>query len=114
MEFFDGVDWAEEHHDVCVLDAGGRVRTKGRVSNDLVGVAKIHDLIGGVVADEVDDRDDAAVTVGIETGRGLLVRALIAAGYRVLAVNPLAADRSRDRHGFSRAKSDAGYAKGVG
>lgn len=109
MELFVGVDWAEEHHDVCVMDSEGRVRSKGRVGDDLAGVAKIHDLIGGVVPD--DDEDDTQVVVGIETDRGLLVRALVAAGYRVLAVNPLAVDRYRDRHRVSGAKSDPGDAK---
>ena len=45
MQFFVGVDWAEDHHDVCVVDTEGRVRSRGRVSNDLAGIAKIHDLI---------------------------------------------------------------------
>ena len=51
------------------------------------------------------------MVVGIETDRGLLVRALVAAGYRVLAVNPLAVDRYRDRHRVSGAKSDPGDAR---
>jgi hypothetical protein len=37
--------------------------------------------------------DPAEVVVGIETDRGLLVGALVAAGYQVIAVNPLAASR---------------------
>lgn len=109
MELFVGVDWAEEHHDVCVIDADGKVRAKGRVSNDLAGIAKLHDVIAGAVGDDVDD--EPVVTVGIETDRGLLVRALVAAGYRVLAVNPLAVDRYRDRHRVSGAKSDPGDAR---
>lgn len=109
MELFVGVDWAEDHHDVCVLDAEGEVRAKGRVSNDLAGIAKLHDLIASAAPGEVDDVP--AVTVGIETDRGLLVRALIAADYRVLAVNPMAVDRYRDRHRVSGAKSDPGDAR---
>jgi hypothetical protein len=42
-----------------------------------------------------------------ETGRGLWVDALTAAGYQVFAVNQLAAARYRDRHHVSGAKSDA-------
>ncbi len=109
MQLFVGIDWAEDHHDVCVLDADGRVSAKGRVSNDLAGIAKLHDLIAGAVPDDLDD--EPAVSVGIETDRGLLVRALVAAGYRVLAVNPLAVDRYRDRHRVSGAKSDPGDAR---
>jgi transposase len=49
--------------------------------------------------------------IGIETDRGLWVTALVAAGYRVYAINPMAAARYRDRHHVSGAKSDAGDAK---
>jgi hypothetical protein len=109
VQLFVGVDWSEEHHDVCVVDAAGVVLAKGRVSDDLDGIARLHDLIAGAVSDDVDD--EPVVTVGIETDRGLLVRALVAAGYRVLAVNPLAVDRYRDRHRVSGAKSDPGDAR---
>ena len=51
------------------------------------------------------------VVIGIETDRGLWVEALVAAGYQVYAINPLAAARYRDRHHVSGAKSDAGDAK---
>ena len=37
--------------------------------------------------------------------------ALVAAGYQVIAVNPLAASRYRERHTISRAKSDRGDAR---
>jgi transposase len=51
------------------------------------------------------------VVVGTETDRGLFVGALVAAGYQLYAVNPLAVSRYRDRHTVSGAKSDAGDAK---
>jgi transposase len=51
------------------------------------------------------------VVVGIETDRGLMVQALLAAGYQVYAINPLAVSRYRDRHTTSRAKSDPADAK---
>jgi hypothetical protein len=109
VQLFVGVDWAEDHHDVCVMDTAGAVVSKGRVSNDLAGIAKIHDLIGRAIPAELDD--DPEVVVGIETDRGLLVRALVAVGYRVLAVNPLGVDRYRDRARVSGAKSDPGDAR---
>jgi hypothetical protein len=113
VELFVGVDWAEDHHDVCVMAATGRVRAKGRVSDDLAGVARAHDLIASAVPAEIDDdvADRVEVTVGIETDRGLMVRALVAAGYRVLAVNPVSVDRDRDRARVSGAKSDPGDAR---
>ena len=49
--------------------------------------------------------------VGIEIDRGLIVTALVGAGYLVYAVNPMASSRYRDRHATSGAKSDPGDAK---
>jgi hypothetical protein len=51
------------------------------------------------------------VVVGIELDRGLLVGVLVAAGYQLYAINPLAVSRYRDRHSVSGAKSDPGDAK---
>jgi transposase len=45
--------------------------------------------------------------IGIETDRGPWVQALLAAGYRVGAINPLQVARYRERHSVSGAKSDA-------
>jgi Transposase/Transposase IS116/IS110/IS902 family len=105
---FVGVDWAEAHHDVCVLDAEGAVLARKRIPDSLIGVSELHTL----VADHLGDDDDAqSVIVGIEKDRGLIVTALIAANYQVFAVNPLAASRYRERHHVSGAKSDPGDAK---
>ena len=96
------------HHDVCVVNAGGRVVAKGRVPQRIAGVARLHEL-GDLGRD--DPKAPVEVVVGIETDRGLLVRALLAAGYAVVAVNPMAVDRYRDRHRVSGAKSDPGDAR---
>jgi hypothetical protein len=50
------------------------------------------------------------VVVATETDRGLFVGALVAAGYMVLAVNPMSTSRYRERHTTSGAKSDPGDA----
>ncbi len=105
MMIFVGIDWAEAHHDVCVLDSDGDVLATRRIPEGLEGVARLHALLGEH-ADEADD-----VVIGIETDRGLLVGALVAAGYLVYAVNPLSASRYRERHTTSRAKSDRGDAR---
>ena len=102
---FVGVDWAEAHHDVCVLDEDGQVLGKRRITEGVAGLADLH----GLVADHARRPDE--VVVGIETDRGLLVSALVAAGFQVYAINPMAASRYRDRHHVSGAKSDPGDAK---
>jgi len=101
---FLGVDWAEEHHDICLLDSEGTRLEKARVPEGIDGVRHIHAL----VAKHAEPSD---VAVGIETDRGLLVGSLVGAGYEVYAVNPLAVSRYRERHGVSRAKSDKADAK---
>ena len=102
---FVGIDWAEKHHDVCVMDQEGTILAKGRVADGIEGIAKLHEM----VANHTEEPEDAVV--GLETDRGLLVGALVAAGYEVLAINPLSVDRYRDRHSTSGAKSDPGDAK---
>jgi transposase len=105
---FVGDDWAEDHHDVEVMDGSGRRLAKARLPEGVAGMARLHMMIGELVGDEADE--DVEVLVGIETDRGPWVAALVAAGYTVLAVNPLQAARFRDRLGVSGAKSDAGDA----
>lgn len=105
MTIFVGIDWAEEHHDVCVLDGQGGVLGSRRISDGLAGVALLH----GLLADHTTEPTE--VIIGIETDRGLLVGTLVGAGYQVFAINPLAASRYRERHTTSRAKSDRGDAK---
>jgi transposase len=101
---FVGDDWAEDHHDVELMDDAGRTLARRRLPEGVAGVAVLH----GLIAEHAED--PAQVVVGIETDRGLWVASLVAAGYAVYAVNPLAVSRYRDRHATSGAKSDAGDA----
>lgn len=102
---FVGDDWAEDHHDVFVMDAQGQKLALRRLPEGIEGIRAFHALIGG----HVDD--PGQVGVGIETDRGLWVNALTAAGYLVYAINPKAAARYRERHHLAGGKSDPGDAK---
>ena len=102
---FVGDDWAEQHHDVYLMDGAGKRLASRRLPEGLAGIRQLHELIA-THAEEPDQ-----VVIGIETDRGLWVGALTGAGYRVFAVNPLAVARYRDRHHVSGAKSDASDAK---
>jgi Transposase/Transposase IS116/IS110/IS902 family len=102
---FAGVDWAEAHHDVCVMGEDGQVLEQRRVSHSVAGIGELHALIAA------HTEAGEPVAAGIETGRGLVVTALLAAGYQVYAINPLASSRYRERHATSGAKSDRGDAK---
>jgi transposase len=110
MEVFCGIDWAETHHDVAVVDESGRRLAKQRISDDLAGFTTLAALLADVTAEASGDGGFVPVDVALETDRGLMVAALRAAGHRVFAVNPKAVDRYRDRYGTSGAKSDPGDA----
>ena len=102
---FVGDDWAEDHHDIHVMDADGARLASRRLPEGLAGISEFHELVAAHAA------EPSQVVIGIETDRGLWVQALSAAGYQVYAVNPLAVARYRERHQVSGAKSDAGDAK---
>lgn len=99
---FCGVDWAEEHHDIAVVDASGQQLAQLRIADDATGFAQFTALLA-----EHGDTKDHPVPVAIETSRGLLVACLRASGRPVFAINPLAVARYRDRHSVARKKSDA-------
>ncbi|MGC5008531.1 IS110 family transposase [Streptomyces sp. NBC_00353] len=99
---FCGVDWAEGHHDIALVEAGGKQLAKVRISDDAAGFAQLTALLT-----EHGDSEDAPIPVAIETSRGLLVACLRATGRPVFAINPLAVARYRDRHSVARKKSDA-------
>jgi transposase len=105
VRLFAGDDWAEDHHDVELMDEAGKVLAKRRLPEGVAGMTQLHELIGRFLP---EDADDVEVVIGIETDRGPWVAALVAAGYAVFPVNPLQASRYRQRHGVSGAKSDGG------
>jgi len=105
VKVFVGHDWAEAHHDVHVEDEQGRQLARARLPEGVEGVARFHALLAEHVGDPAD------VVIATETDRGLFVGALVAAGYRVLAVNPFSTSRYRERYSSSGAKSDAGDAR---
>lgn len=105
MRVFCGIDWAEDHHDVALVDADGKLIAKRRISDDPAGFALLLQLFA-----DAGDSAPEPIPVAIETSRGLLVACLRATGRKVFAINPMAVSRYRDRHSVARKKSDAGDA----
>ena len=107
---FVGDDWAEDHHDVEILDRDGKRLGRARLPEGMAGMTRLHEMISEHLDDAVDPDTGmlapGRVVVGIETDRGPWVAALIAAGYQVFAINPMSAARYRERHTTSGAKSD--------
>jgi hypothetical protein len=104
---YAGDDWAEDHHDVALVDQAGRRLARARLPEGVAGIARFHALIA---EHATEGEGPELVVIGIETDRGPWVTALVASGYQVYAVNPLSVARYRERHSVSGAKSDAGDA----
>ncbi|MEU1629699.1 IS110 family transposase [Streptomyces sp. NPDC020096] len=105
LKVFCGIDWAESHHDVALVDEAGELLAKRRIGDNAAGYRLLLELLA-----EYDDSPTAPIPIAIETSHGLLVAAVRTAGREVFAINPLAVSRYRDRHGVSRKKSDPGDA----
>src|SRR5258708_32946671 len=103
MRLFVGDDWAEDHHDVEVMDAAGRVLAKARLPEGVAGIARLHELIGRHLG---EDPDEAEGVIGIKTDRGPWAAALAAARYTGFPVTPLQPYRYPERHAASGATSE--------
>jgi len=105
MDVFCGIDWAEDHHDIALVDQSGQLLARRRISDDAAGLTALLSLLA-----EHGDSPDDPVPVAIETPRGLLTACLRVTGRKVYPVNPMAVARYRDRHSVAGRKSDHGDA----
>ncbi len=93
-----GIDWAEEFHDIALGTLEKGVIEEFRIAH---GPADLDRLIARCLALEPDP---AEVRVVLETRHGLLVEALLDAGFTLVPVNP---DLVARRRGPARKKDDA-------
>jgi transposase len=100
-----GVDWAQDHHDIAIVDTDGRLLAKRRIPESIAGFTEL----AGMLAEAGDNPDDP-IPVAIETPRGLLVAVLRASGRPVYPINPMSVARYRERTSMSGKKSDHGDA----
>jgi transposase len=100
-DWFVGIDWGSEKHQVCVLD-GDRRRVGERVVEH--NGASLTQLAAWLWA--LTRGQPQRVAVAIEVPRGAIVEGLIERGFHVFAINPKQLARFRDRHTMSGAKDD--------
>jgi Transposase/Transposase IS116/IS110/IS902 family len=93
-----GIDWAESFHDVAIGRPGEGVIEQFRFDHGPAGVQRL-----AARCLELEP-DPAEVRVVLETRHGLLVEALIDAGFTVLPVNP---DLVARRRGPAKKKDDS-------
>jgi hypothetical protein len=96
-----GIDWAEGHHDIALVDDDGQLIAKRRINETLDGVAELTAMLAAA-----GDSQAQPIPVAIETPRGLLIAVLRATGRPIYPINPLAVARYRQRTSISGKKSD--------
>jgi hypothetical protein len=104
MQLRCGIDWAERHHDVAIIDQTGTVRARARIGDDAAGFTELLALLA------VHGRvRQAPIPVAIETAKGLLVAGLRGAEGPVFAARR-GQDQARPsaRGGTSGAALDSG------
>ena len=90
IKAYVGVDWASATHQVCVLDAEGRLLGERAFPHDGQGLAAMAAWISAIAVVEVRE-----IAVGIEVPHGPVVETLMERGFAVHAINPKARPLSR-------------------
>src|SRR5215472_8922766 len=96
-----GIDWAEGHHDIALIDGDGKLVAKRRIAESIDGFAELTAMLAAA-----GDSAEQPIPVAIETPHGLLVAVLRATGRPIYPINPLAVARYRERTSVSGKKSD--------
>lgn len=99
--WFAGIDWADAHHEVVVIDEAGTRVGQVRVSHSADGVNQLIAWLRAI-GDIATCPEHLACL--IETTQGVLITALLEQGLPVYPVNPKLVDHSRRPSG---AKTDA-------
>ena len=100
-EWFVGIDWGSQRHQVCVLDRDRRLVGERAVDHDGASLAQLGAWLWTLSAGQPE-----RVSVAIEVPRGAIVEGLVERGFHVFAIHPKPLDRFRDRHSVAGAKDD--------
>jgi transposase len=99
--WYVGLDWADTHHDVVVLDEVGRRVGSRRFAHSPQGLS---DLKQSVLSIATAPEQVACV---VETNHGLLIAFLLEAGFPVYPVNPKTINQVRKAAGAKTDQIDA-------
>jgi transposase len=83
--WYVGVDWADQHHDVVVIDEQGKQIGAKRIVHTAAGLDELVSFLRAV--GDVAEHPDHLACI-LETNKGLLITALLEAGFPVYSVNP--------------------------
>lgn len=98
-----GLDWAQEMHAVCVLNAAGEVVARRDVRHNRKGLTDLVRCLRRY-------GEPAELPIAVERPSGLLVDTLVEAGFVVVPIHPNVVKACRSRYSTAHAKSDPGDA----
>lgn len=101
FKWFVGIDWGSAEHELCLVNAHGEIMGTRTVPHTTRAVHEAVQWLRNQTGAE-----PAAIAVGIETPRGVLVDTLLEQGFVIFALNPKQLDRFRDRFTVAGAKDD--------
>lgn len=99
---FCGIDWAERHHDIALVDEHGELVAKKRIHETVEGWQQLLDML----ADSGDSAENPDPCGDRDTTRAAGSGVAGPSSRPDYAINPMAVSRYRDRHSVSRSKSD--------
>lgn len=99
--WYAGIDWADQHHAIVVIDETGRQVGALRVAHTKEGLTELTRFLLGLA------QTPEQMACIIETTQGLLIAALLDAGLPVYPVNPKTVDRPRNAAGAKTDQMDA-------
>ncbi len=101
--WYAGIDWANDHHDILVIDEKGRQVASLRVEHNPQGMSRLNRFLEQIIGSEPKEQ----MACIIETTHGLLIAHLLEAGWPVYPVNPRTVDRRRSPSGAKTDPIDA-------
>ncbi|MBV8413217.1 MAG: IS110 family transposase [Alphaproteobacteria bacterium] len=108
-QWFAGIDWASEAHQVCLVDINGKVVGERSFAHGGAGLEELCRWLASMT-----QAVPAIIAVAIEVPHGPIVDTLLERGFQVYSVNPKQLDRFRDRFTVAGAKDDRRDARVLG
>ena len=109
VQWFAGIDWASQTHQVCLIDGGGKIVGERGFAHGGAGLCELCSWLLTMTRGPAP-----AIAVAIEVPHGPVVEALLERGFQVHAINPKQLDRFRDRFTVAGAKDDRRDAQVLG
>jgi Transposase and inactivated derivatives len=99
--WYVGIDWAETHHDLAVINEAGKLVGTRRFEHNPTGLNNLKQFLFTFTT------DPEQLACIVETSHGLLISFLLDAGLPVYAVNPQSANQLRKTAGAKTDQIDA-------